>query len=119
MSFPPARTLPAIAALWPASHAPGFCARPITHRVTGAGAKDAGQWLAASGWSELGEGGVQFADRFCARKDFSQSKRQDKSNIGLKEEPIYLHQCSRDMIIPDAWCCDAMSSAVCKPTESR
>ena len=86
----------------------GLQARPIRQRVTAAGAKDAGQRLAASGWSEVGEGGAQFNGRFCGRKDFSQTKRQDKSNIGLKEEPIYLRQCSRIVIIPAAWRCDAM-----------
>ena len=56
--------------------------------------------LAASGWSELGGGGAQFADRFYGRKDFLQTRRQDKSNIGLKEESIYLRQFSRIVIIP-------------------
>ena len=43
---------------------------------------------------------MRFADRFCGCKDFSRTKRQDKSNIGLKEEPIYLRRCSRIVIIP-------------------
>ena len=42
---------------------------------------------------------MQFADRFCGHKDFSQTRRQDKSNIGLKEELIYLRQCSPIVLI--------------------